>query len=90
MAINDLQNTTQKTKDRVIRNPLKTIGELMCFRRVSSFCSTCGFCHVALVANVVISHEWYQDWTMITKNGTKQWSFGTHIYRKKFKVMTSP
>jgi hypothetical protein len=26
---NDLQNTTQKTKDRVTRIPLKTVGELI-------------------------------------------------------------
>jgi hypothetical protein len=37
---NDLQNITQKTKDRATRTPLKTMGELMCSRRVSSFCST--------------------------------------------------
>ena len=32
---NDLQNTTQKTKDRVTPTPLKTGGELMCSGRVS-------------------------------------------------------
>jgi hypothetical protein len=37
---NHLQNTTQKTKGRVTRNPLKTEDELMCSRRVSSSCST--------------------------------------------------
>jgi hypothetical protein len=31
---NDLQNSTQKTKDRVTRAPLKTRGELGCFGRV--------------------------------------------------------
>jgi hypothetical protein len=31
---------THKTKDRVTRTPLKTGGELMCSRRVSSSCST--------------------------------------------------
>ena len=37
---NDLQNTTQKTKDRVTQTPLKTGGELRCSGRVSSSCST--------------------------------------------------
>jgi hypothetical protein len=37
---NDLQTTTQTTKDRAPRTPLKTRGEHMCFGRVSSFCST--------------------------------------------------
>ena len=36
-----LQNITQKTKDRATRTPLKTGGELRCYRRVSSSCSTC-------------------------------------------------
>ena len=31
---------TYKTKDRVIRTPLKTWGEFMCSGRVSSSCST--------------------------------------------------
>jgi hypothetical protein len=34
-------NITQKTKDRATRTPLKTGGELRCYRRVSSSCSTC-------------------------------------------------
>ena len=33
---NDVQSTTQKTKDRAIRTSLKTMGELGCTRRVSS------------------------------------------------------
>jgi hypothetical protein len=33
---NDLQNTTQKTKDRETRTPLKPGGELRCSGRVSS------------------------------------------------------
>ena len=41
---NDLQNTTQKTKDRVTRTPLKTGGKLKCSERVSSSCSTSGTC----------------------------------------------
>jgi len=31
---NDLQSTTQKTKDRATRTPLKTGGEFRCSRRV--------------------------------------------------------
>jgi len=38
MTNKDLQNTTQKTKDRVTRTPLKTKGELRCSGRVSSSC----------------------------------------------------
>jgi len=31
----DLQNTTQKTKDRVTRTPIKTGGKLRCSGRVA-------------------------------------------------------
>jgi molybdenum cofactor biosynthesis enzyme MoaA len=38
----DLQNITQKTKDRPTRTPLKTGGGgIRCSGRVNSFCSTC-------------------------------------------------
>jgi hypothetical protein len=37
---NDLQNTTQKTKDCETRDPLKTGSELMCSGRVGSSCSS--------------------------------------------------
>ena len=43
---NDLQNTTQKTKDRVTRTPLKTGGEHRCSGRVGNSCSTNGACHI--------------------------------------------
>ena len=33
----DLQNTTQKTKDRVIRTPPKTVGEPRCCTKNSAF-----------------------------------------------------
>ena len=36
---NDLQNTTEKTKDRATRTPLKTGGDLMCSGRVNWFLS---------------------------------------------------
>ena len=49
---NDLQNLQIKLKDRVTRTPLKTGGELMCSRRVSSSCSTSGTHRVNLVTNL--------------------------------------
>ena len=48
--------TTQKTKDRATRSPIKTGIELMYSGKVSSSCSTCDTRRVTLVANVVISH----------------------------------
>ena len=54
---NNLQNITHKTKDRVIRTPLKTGGELRCFGWESSSCSTSGTCRVIVVTNPAISHE---------------------------------
>ena len=49
---------THKTKDRVTRTPLKTGGELRCFGRVSSSCSTTsGTRRVNLVTNPVTSHH---------------------------------
>ena len=48
---NDLQITTHKTKDRVTRILLKPGGELRCFGRVSSSCSTSGTHRVTLVTN---------------------------------------
>jgi hypothetical protein len=48
---NDLQNITQKTKDRAThaRQIEKNGGELRSFRRVSSSFSTCGTCCVNLI-----------------------------------------
>ena len=46
---NDLQSTTQKTKDRATRTPLKTGSELRCSGRESSSCSTSGTRHVTIV-----------------------------------------
>jgi len=43
------QNTTQKTKDRATRSPLKTRGELRCSERVGSSCCTSGTSRVTLV-----------------------------------------
>jgi hypothetical protein len=50
---NDLQNITQKTKDRSTRTPHTTRGELGCSGWVGSFCSTCGTRCVALVCRSV-------------------------------------
>jgi hypothetical protein len=55
---NDLQNTTQKTKDRA---PLKTKGELRCYGRVSTSCSTSGTHSVTLVTNPKKCHECGKD-----------------------------
>jgi hypothetical protein len=48
---------TRKTKDRVIRTPLKTGDELRCSGRVSSSCSTNDTRRVNIVTNPVISRE---------------------------------
>ena len=56
---NDLQNTTQKTKDRVRWTLLATVGELMCSGRSSSFCPTSGTRRVTLVTNPVIMVSLY-------------------------------
>ena len=50
---NDLQNTTEKTKDRVMQTSLKTGCEFMCSERVNSSCSTSGTRHVTLVTNPI-------------------------------------
>ena len=57
MKNNNLQNITQKTKDRATRTPLKTGGDLRCSGRVSSFGSTCDIRCATLITNPVISHE---------------------------------
>ena len=49
MTKNDLQNSTEKTKDRVTRTPQKIGGELGCSGKVSSSCSTSGARCVTLV-----------------------------------------
>ena len=53
---NDLQNTTQKTKDGETRAPLKP-GCAMCLGSASSSCSTSGTLRIALVKNPVICDE---------------------------------
>ena len=90
---------TYKTKDRVTRTPLKTRGELRCFGRVSSSCSTSDTRRVNLVTNSVTSHEWGKDRELLTTSGTYPRSFVREIFHngqpshggdcKTFEVMTS-
>jgi hypothetical protein len=53
---NDPQNTTQETRLSNM-NLTKTRGELMCFFRVSSSCSTSGTHRGTLVTNPVKNHQ---------------------------------
>jgi hypothetical protein len=64
---------THKTKDRVIRTPLKTGGEIRCSGRVGSSCSTSGTCRVNLVTNPVINRERGKDQEVLTTSGTYPW-----------------
>ena len=55
---NDLQNISQKTKDRETGTPLKSEGEPMYSGIVGgSPCSACGTCRIILVTKPVTSHE---------------------------------
>ena len=67
---NDIQNITQKTKDRATRTSLKTGGELVCSERVGISCSTYATRRVTLVTNPVSSHERRKTRTLIATNGT--------------------
>ena len=67
---NDIQNITQKTKDRATRTSLKTGGELMCSERVGSSCSTYATRRVTLVTNPVTSHGRRKSRILIATNGT--------------------
>ena len=69
MDKNNLQNTTQKTKDWATWTTLTTRGELRWSERVSSSCSTSGTRHVTPVTNPVIlvmnaerTRLWLQNW----------------------------
>jgi len=70
MTNTDVQNTTQKTKDRATRFPLKSVCEVRCSGRVSCSCSACGTCH-----------ECGKDMIAITTHGRHPWSFVTPIFR---------
>jgi hypothetical protein len=90
---------TYKTKDRVTWTPLETGGELRCFGRIDSSCSTSDTRRVNLVTNPMTSHEWGKDREVFTTSGTYPWSFVTQIFHngrpshggdhKIFEVMTS-
>ena len=67
---NDIQNITQKTKDRATRTSLKTGGELMCSERVGSSCSTYATRRVTLVTNPVTIHGRRKSRILIATNGT--------------------
>ena len=77
---NDIQNITEKTKDRVTRTPLKTGGELMCSGRVSSSCFISDIRRAILVTNLVMNNEWGKDRGVLTTSGTYPWSFVTQMF----------
>jgi hypothetical protein len=54
---NDLQNTTQNTKDRATRAALNTEYELGCYEMITSSCSTCDTSRAGLVTNSAIRYE---------------------------------
>ena len=78
LALNYLQNTTQKTKDRGTPSTLKT-G--MNSGALNSSCVTCGTRRVAIVTITVTSHAWGKEQIVNTPNGTYPWSFVTQIFR---------
>ena len=78
---NDLQNITQKTKDRATRTTVKIRDESMYSGPVCSSRSTIGTRHVIVVANPVISHEKAKDHKVLTTTETCSLSFATHIFR---------
>jgi len=77
---NDLQNTTQKSKDRATQITLRTGGELRCSGRVNISSSTCDTRSVSVVINLVISRKIRKVRIMIT-NGSYHWSFVAQIFR---------
>ena len=84
----DLQNITQKTKNRATRTTLKAVGDRKYSERVSCSYSTCYTRSVILVTYLVICHDLGKDRIMITINGTYPW----HTYGREsntFEVMTS-
>jgi hypothetical protein len=56
MTNTDLQNITQKTKDRATRTPIKHEDELRCSGKEGSCCCTYGNRHVTIVTHLVIRH----------------------------------
>jgi len=64
-------------KVRETRIPLKVGGQLRCFGRISSSCSTSGTSCVSPVNSL----ERGKDRGVFTTNGTYPWSFVTQIFR---------
>jgi hypothetical protein len=65
---NDLQNTTQKTKDRISRNPFKTEGSIIILfkclyqaRKVSGHACILGvsILHLSIILIVILESCWY-------------------------------
>ena len=73
-----IYNHTYKTKDRATRTPLITGGELKCFGRASSSCSTSDTGCVILVTKPVISH------TAGNRHKQNSW-FGKEIREDNFR-----
>ena len=65
---NNLQNTTNKTKDRATRTTLNSGGELRCSGMLISSCSTSDTRRVNLVT--MMSHERGKDREELTTSGT--------------------
>ena len=74
-----LQDTIQKTKDRITRTPLKTGGELMCSRMVGSSYSTSDTCRFTIVKSPVLSHEWGMDREVHTTSDIQVFGDMMHI-----------
>ena len=72
---NDLQSTTQQSKDRATRTPHRARDERMCSRKISSFCPTSGTHRVTLV-----QHDWENGGINIMTKGIYQWLFVTMIF----------
>jgi hypothetical protein len=79
-----------KTKNRVTQIPPQTEGERRCSGRVCSYCSISDTCHVSLIRNPVISHEWGKDREVFTVSGTYPWSLVryilSYIYNQKLSM----
>jgi hypothetical protein len=73
---NDLQNTTQKTKDWSTWTNKKTVGELMSSRIPAPLVASV----MLLSSDLVISQEWGKGGTVITTNETYPLSFLWHSF----------
>jgi len=83
MSNNDLQNITQKTKDRAIGTSLKPGSELRCSGRVNTFCSsTCGTGHLFLF------DAWYLTYSCVLVFFNKSVFRKNRFVEARFCVMT--